>query len=114
MSRRCSPPHTPHVCRYYSPTVTKAIFDEQLEGTEHDLAVALATLAGIFFLQTASADQVSVNTPAGGGFVPTPTGSELRNPHLSYAVQWFSFAALLALFVALLSFPRRPEKDPAP
>ncbi|MEC8275700.1 MAG: SURF1 family cytochrome oxidase biogenesis protein, partial [Pseudomonadota bacterium] len=50
----------------------------------------------------------------GGGFLPTPTGSELRNPHLSYAVQWFSFAALLALFVALLSFPRRPEKDPAP
>ncbi|MGB0745828.1 MAG: SURF1 family protein [Alphaproteobacteria bacterium] len=50
----------------------------------------------------------------GGGFVPTPTGSELRNPHLSYAVQWFSFAALLVLFVALLSFPRRPEKDPAP
>ena len=46
--------------------------------------------------------------------MPTPTGSELRNPHLSYAVQWFSFAALLALFVALLSFPRRPEKDPAP
>ena len=51
---------------------------------------------------------------AGGGFVPTPTGSELRNPHLSYAVQWFSFAALLVLFVALLSFPRRTEKDPAP
>ena len=24
------------------------------------------------------------------------------------------FAALLVLFVALLSFPRRPEKDPAP
>ncbi|MGB0481907.1 MAG: SURF1 family protein [Alphaproteobacteria bacterium] len=51
---------------------------------------------------------------AAGGFVPTPTGNELRNPHLSYAVQWFSFAALLVLFVALLSFPRRPEKDPAP
>ena len=50
---------------------------------------------------------------AAGGFA-TPTGNELRNPHLSYAVQWFSFAALLVLFVALLSFPRRPEKDPAP
>ena len=41
-------------------------------------------------------------------------GQRTAQPHLSYAVQWFSFAALLVLFVALLSFPRRPEKDPAP
>jgi len=42
-------------------------------------------------------------------FTPTPTNNALRNPHLSYAVQWFSFAFLLVLFVGLLSFPKRGD-----
>ena len=40
-------------------------------------------------------------------FTPTPTNTALRNPHLSYAVQWFSFALILLLFVVILSFPKR-------
>lgn len=40
-------------------------------------------------------------------FTPNPTRDFLRNPHLSYAVQWFSFAALLLIFVLILSFPKR-------
>ena len=42
-------------------------------------------------------------------FTPTPTNNALRNPHLSYAVQWFSFALILAVFVLILSFPKRGD-----
>ncbi len=44
-------------------------------------------------------------------FRPNPTNPALRNPHLSYAVQWFSFALILALFVVILSFPKRGETE---
>lgn len=42
-------------------------------------------------------------------FTPNPTNNALRNPHLSYAVQWFSFALILAVFVLILSFPKRGD-----
>ena len=42
-------------------------------------------------------------------FAPNPTNNALRNPHLSYAVQWFSFALILLLFVLILSFPKRGD-----
>ena len=44
-------------------------------------------------------------------FTPTPTNTALRNPHLSYAVQWFSFALILLLFVVILSFPKRGDEQ---
>lgn len=44
-------------------------------------------------------------------FTPNPTRDFLRNPHLSYAVQWFSFAGLLLIFVLLLSFPKRGKTE---
>ena len=44
-------------------------------------------------------------------FTPNPTLDFLRNPHLSYAVQWFSFAAILLIFVLILSFPKRGKPE---
>ena len=44
-------------------------------------------------------------------FTPTPTNTALRNPHLSYAVQWFSVALILLLFVVILSFPKRGDEQ---
>ena len=40
--------------------------------------------------------------------------SHLRMAWVIYALITLALIVVLVLFVALLSFPRRPEKDPAP